>query len=87
MFLGQVFVNNAKIDPSTLSERFRSNKIRISGKYRNHKEQRKKWPFSTFKVPQLDHFSRYLFEIVCAHTPNSALSHILRVFENLKNNV
>ena len=76
MFLGQFVGKNATNEPRTLFERPNSDKIWKSGKYRNPRERREKWPFSSFILPKLGHFSRYRFYILCTYTPNRVLPHI-----------
>ena len=76
LFLTQFFVKNAKNDHRTLFEPHKTDKFWKSGKCRNHRKQREKWPFSTFKTPKLGHFSRYLLDFFYTYTPDRVLSHI-----------
>ena len=67
------FVKNSKNYARTLIERPKSDEIWKSGKCRNPREQREKWPFSTYRIPKLGHFQDIYLNF-CAHI------HILRFF-------
>ena len=58
MSVDQFFVNNSKNNPRTITAQIGHN-VKI-GRHRNAKKQREKWPFSTFNISKLGHFSRYL---------------------------
>ena len=72
-----VFVKNAKNDPRTLSVRHKSEKFWKLGKYRNPMTQHEKWPFSTFKIPKLSHFSIYPLETLYTYTTIQLLVFLL----------
>ena len=73
MFSGQFFVKNANNGPRIFFEPPKSDKFYKSGKCRNVREQREKWPFSTFNTPKLGHLSSYLIEILYTYTPYRVL--------------
>ena len=83
-FYGQFFIKDAKNEPRTL---FSSKNRTKFGNWKktNSREQREKWPFSSFKLPKLVRFSRYLLEILYTYTPNRAFTYIpVLKFENVR---
>ena len=75
MFLGPIFVRNAKND----SRRFLNGENRKkgkSGKCRHPRKQRQKWTFWAFKTTKLSRFSRQRLNILYTDTSASVLVHI-----------
>ena len=83
-FWGQFFVKNAKNDRRTLWTA-EIEKFGKSEKCKNRWKYGGKWSFSTFKMPKLGHFPRYLVEILYTCKSDRALSHIFRVFWKFEN--